>query len=104
MSHARNQENSLMSQNLSTMPVQPKPCHTCPFAGNAPVNLRQNSYADYVAKVVTLESQHLCHSAHHQMLCRGGRDLLLRVLYIQGFITEPTDTAYDTARKEVLGF
>lgn len=53
---------------------------------------------------IGLESQHLCHSAHNQRLCRDGRNLLVRSLCARKLIPEPTDTAYYQAIKEVLGF
>jgi hypothetical protein len=34
------------------------------------------------------------------MLCRGGRNLLLRVMFLQGLIKEPTDAAFEVARIE----
>lgn len=86
------------------MPVQPKPCRTCPFEGAEPIALGKESHAKYAAKIVNLESQHLCHSAKNKMLCRGGRNLLLRVMCGHGLIAEPTDAAFEKARKEVLGF
>jgi hypothetical protein len=58
---------------------------------------------EITANVVNLQSQHLCHSANNKKICRGGRNLMLRVMCIWGFITEPTDEAYGKARKEILG-
>lgn len=66
------------------------------------MHLVLESYAKYVAKIVNLESQHLCHSAKNKMLCRGGRNLLLRVLCLYGLIFEPTDEAFETARIKAL--
>jgi hypothetical protein len=37
------------------------------------------------------------------MICRGGRDLMLRVLFIQDLIEAPTDEAFDAAQKKNLG-
>lgn len=93
----------MLNKDLSKMPVQPKPCKTCPFEGAEAMALSQASYVKYVAKIVNLESQHLCHSAKNKMLCRGGRNILLRVMCKYGFILEPTDSAFESARIEALG-
>ncbi len=92
-----------MNKDLSQMPVQVRPCTTCPFEGDKPIPLTPKRYVEYLSKVVNLENQHLCHSAHNQMLCRGGRNILLRVLCAQGFIVEPTDEAFEAASAEALG-
>lgn len=89
---------------LSKMPVQNNPCHTCPFEGREPIELEPERYAEYAAKIVNLESQHLCHSARDKKLCRGGRNIMLRVLCMRGLITQPTDAAFEAARTEALGF
>jgi len=91
-----------LSEDLSQTPVQTHPCMTCPFEGEKPIALTPKSYARYVAKIVNLESQHRCHSVDNKMLCRGGRNLLLRVLYVQGLIAEPTDAAFAAATIEAL--
>lgn len=91
-----------MSRDLSKMLVQANPCRTCPFEGSEPIVLGRESYAKYVAKIVNLESQHLCHSAKNKMLCRGGRNILLRVLCGYGFISELTDAAFVAARIKAL--
>jgi hypothetical protein len=88
---------------LSTTPVQATPCRTCPFAGEAPIQLAPERYADYVAAIVNLKSQHLCHSAGNKKICRGGRTLMLRALCMRKLILEPTDEAYETARAEIIG-
>lgn len=89
-------------KDLSQMPVQSNPCRTCPFEGEEPITLGRESYAKYVAKIVNLESQHLCHSASNKMLCRGGRNLLLRVMCSYGLIDSPTDAAFETAKLKAL--
>jgi hypothetical protein len=87
---------------LSKMPVQTDPCKTCPFQGTERINLSPESYAQYVEAIVTLESQHLCHSAENKMLCRGGRSLMLQVMFRQGFIPVPTDEAFTIASNHNL--
>jgi hypothetical protein len=87
---------------LSQMPVQTTPCKSCPFTENSPIYLSPESYAQYVEAIVTLESQHLCHSAKNKMLCRGGRSLMLQIMFRQGFISEPTDEAFTQASNHNL--
>lgn len=91
-----------MRQDLSQMPVQIHPCMTCPFEGEKPLVLTPKSYARYVANIVNLEGQHRCHSANNKMLCRGGRNLLLRVLCAYSLITAPTDAAFSAASIEAI--
>lgn len=93
----------MVNSYLSQMPVQPNPCRTCLFEGSEPIALEPEDYAKYVTKIVNLESQHLCHSAKNKMLCRGGRNLLLRVMCSYGLITEPTDAALTAAINEAIG-
>jgi hypothetical protein len=92
-----------MNGDLSQMPVQESPCRTCPFEGKEPIKLDPQRQLEITANVVNLQSQHLCHSAGNKKICRGGRTLMLRVLYLRGLITAPTDEAYETARKAILG-
>ena len=91
-----------LNKDLAKMPVQIHPCRTCPFEGKEPLALEPEDYAKVLGAIVNLESQHLCHSAENKMLCRGGRNILLRVLCGYGFISEPTDTAFEAARNKAL--
>lgn len=84
------------------MPVQIRPCITCPFEGEKLILLTPKSYARYVANIVNLKRQHRCHSADNQLLCRGGRNLLLRVLCAYELISEPTDAAFLAASTKAL--
>ena len=88
--------------NLINWEVQENPCITCPFAGTAPIQLDESSYQAYLEKLLNFESQHLCHSAGNQKICRGGRDLQLRILCLRGLIPSPTDEAFCQATKEAL--
>lgn len=81
----------------------PAPCATCPFSGGQH-HLRPEAQAEYVWKVVTYKSQHLCHTADNKKLCRGARTLMLKVMVAQGILTEATDEAFLAKRKELLGF
>jgi len=76
---------------LSQFEVQEKPCRGCPFAGEEPVRLNSDRYAELIRNL-TEGRQHLCHSVNDQKICRGGRD---------GYLDEPTDEALNQKVKEV---
>lgn len=88
--------------NAMTMPVKTKPCRTCPFAGRTPVELDPEALIEYTRKIVTLQSQHLCHTADNKQICRGGRDIMLRVMVDLKLIDAPTDDAFERKSREVL--
>ena len=82
-------------QDLRKIPVQKKQCSSCPFD-------RINNLIDiglYLESLCSLEAQHLCHTAENKMICRGGRNIQLRILYSFGLIDEPTDEAFLKASK-----
>jgi hypothetical protein len=87
---------------LSQFEVQKKPCYSCPFAGERPVKLSEERYA-YFIQMIAQGRQHLCHSANNKKICRGGRDIQLRVFCAQGYLDEPTDEAFNQKVEEVLG-
>ena len=88
--------------NAKAMPVARKRCKTCLFGGREPVELHPEALAEYRRNIVMLQSQHLCHSADNKQICRGGRDLLLRVLFARKFIDAPTDEAFARASRAAL--
>lgn len=89
-------------KDLRQVPIQPKRCRSCPFGGEQPIDLSPESLAEYTRKVVNLESQHICHSARRTVLCRGGRELMLSVMTARGWISAPTNEAYDKALNRAL--
>jgi hypothetical protein len=84
------------------LPVQSNPCRTCPFEGKEPINLSQERYVEIYTDVAGLDGQHLCHSANNEKICRGGRNIQLKIVKALGFVDEPTDEAFDQAMDEVL--
>ena len=72
-------------------PIQKTPCKTCPFAGSDPIALEPESLANYYKNIVQLQGSHICHSVKTKTICRGGRDLTLKVLAAKGLLAEPTD-------------
>ena len=77
--------------------INKTPCHTCPFAGRQPLNLEQSTRQNIVENVIR-GINHLCHSdKSNKVVCRGGRDIYLRVAWMQGSISTPTDEALEAA-------
>lgn len=76
------------------------PCATCPFVTNS---LGPQATAPYLESLVTYQAQHTCHTVDDTMICRGGRDIMLRAMAAQGLIDEPTDAAFEAASRLHLG-
>ena len=91
----------LNPNDLRTYPVQPKPCLTCPFAGKKPIQLSPNRYQYYLNNLSGLR-QHLCHSANNKAICRGGRNIQLRLFCALGYIPEPTNEAFNQAVNDAM--
>lgn len=86
---------------LSQMEVQERPCKTCPFAGEEPVQLSRERYAELVDNLLG-NGQQFCHSADNQKICRGGRDIQLRWLCAMGYLEEPTDEMFNQKMQEII--
>lgn len=82
------------------METQPKPCKTCPWAGESPIQLTEERMIKLTQNLTS--STHLCHSSKDRLICRGGREIQLRWLYLKGFISEPTDQALNEAFDKYL--
>ena len=89
------------------LPLLKTMCATCPFRPGSP-------YAHLVPTIAeTLtETSRICHStgsdnAIHQhtgepaAICRGARDIQLKLLHALGFLETPTDEAWDAAHAEL---
>ncbi|MDY7008893.1 MAG: hypothetical protein SWX82_34540 [Cyanobacteriota bacterium] len=76
-------------------------CNTCPFEGKEPLQLsskRLSEIVDYVSK----GTNHLCHNDRTgDTVCRGGRNIFLKLQYMRGNISEPTDEALSDAMKDI---
>jgi hypothetical protein len=92
-----------MSKRLST---RKKMCETCPFRPGSPYS----DLADHLAKRSMKEGR-ICHSTgdsvivgftgKKELLCRGSRDLQLKMFAGMGFIEAATDEAWDKKCKEM---
>jgi hypothetical protein len=94
-------QNPLNPNDLRTYPVQPKPCKTCPYEGEKPVQLSPDRYYYFINNLAG-NGQHLCHSLNNQAICRGGRNIQLRMLCAMGLLDEPTDEAFNQALNQAL--
>ena len=93
----------------NNLPVRLKQCQSCPFNSTAS--------GDWLAVRPLLthralnEGTPICHSTGQALvrhngerlpahLCRGARNLQLTLFYALGYITAPTDEAWDAKRRE----
>lgn len=77
-------------------PVQDKPCRTCPFEGEKPLQLSRESHAKYLENLMG-NGQHICHSSNTTRICRGGRNIQIKTFHMMGMLPEPTDAAFNKA-------
>lgn len=83
--------------NINKKPVMPERCKTCPFRNDPEL-------AGKVIERVLTDASQMCHSTgwpEGTHLCRGARDIQLRVFHAMGVIESPTDEAWDKKRKEL---
>jgi hypothetical protein len=88
---------------MKVLPVMPAMCATCPFRPGSP-----NAYlADDLARSAMSEASRICHSTgtsvfygetgKPERICRGARDIQLKVMTVMGVIDAPTDEAWAKA-------
>lgn len=94
-------ETQNVQRDLSNYKAQPKPCKTCPFAGETPIQLTPERTQEIYTYVANFESQHLCHSANNLMICRGGRDIQIEIAYALKWIDEPTNENFEKTMREI---
>lgn len=84
------------------LPVLKEMCGTCPFRKGSPYA----HLAECLAESALTQNSRICHSTGSnnaikwrtgkpQALCLGARDIQLRFFKTIGFITEPTDEAWN---------
>jgi len=89
-------------RNVAGLPVMKQHCATCPFGPNGdPVVCNS-----VIKRTIGLNASQLCHhpSLHGKRqthLCRGARDIQLRLMTAMGILSEPTDEAFDTKWEEL---
>lgn len=82
-------------------------CATCPFRPGSPYM----HLADGLAEHALTQSSRICHSTGTNAInrrtgkprrfCRGARDVQLKVMTAWGFISEPTDAAWNAKCREL---
>jgi hypothetical protein len=77
-------------------------CATCPFGENGDPRTQQS----VTGRIIKLDHSQICHHPvlHNKKethLCRGARDIQLRILTAMGLIAEPTDEAFTAKSREV---
>jgi hypothetical protein len=93
---------------MSATPTCKTMCGTCPFRDGSPYAYLR---ADLEQSALT-QSSRICHSTGSNnainkrtgkppRLCRGARDLQLRYMHGIGFISAPTDEAWNKRCKEL---
>lgn len=95
-----------MSTRLEVMPTN---CKTCPFREDGWTDVRE-----LLVERALNEGSPVCHStgstalvprskraSGRQKLCRGARDLQLKMFHGLGVISAPTDEAWDAKAKEM---
>lgn len=86
----------------SAMSVMPKQCATCPFNENGCTEVRDSVVARTMQGInQTCHSTGAKHGKKDTHLCRGARDFQLQLFTVLGVIKEPTDAAWDEARKTI---
>jgi hypothetical protein len=91
---------------IRKMPVMKVQCGTCPFREGSPHSdlrglLEISALSDASRICHSTGSNALYRTKKRPKLCRGARDLQLRMFAGLGFISEPTDKAWNQKRKEL---
>lgn len=81
--------------------VNKNKCETCPFgSGDRAIRLSPE-YFQEILNYLAKGTNHLCHSdSRNKTVCRGGRDIQLKLMCHRGWIPEPTDEALAKAMEE----
>lgn len=81
-------------------------CSTCPFK----IGSKYADLSPFLAQSALNEASRICHSTGRNaimktnkpsMLCRGARDVQLKYFVFTGFLSEPTDEAWEAKCKEL---
>lgn len=78
---------------------QTKACYNCPFASRNPLPLDPNTYQTII-NYLGEGQNHICHNSKNKV-CRGGREVQLKIFCAQGWIEEPTDAALAEAMQNM---
>lgn len=92
----------MRKRNIKDWPVMKSKCSTCPFGPNGD----RRTQSSVTESVVNMKGSQICHhpvlkGKPETHLCRGARDLQLRVLAVFGVIEDATDAAYNRKRESL---
>jgi len=92
-------------KNLIETPVQPQPCKSCPFSGGMSP-LGGQAISRYIQPLADMSSQHICHSSRSgdQRICRGGRNIQIKVAFTIGAISDATNEAFEAQQAAVAEY
>jgi hypothetical protein len=93
---------------MKLLPVAPRMCATCPFRAGSPYAQLARDLADSALSAAS----RICHSTGSNnainrrtgrpaALCRGARDVQLQHFYRIGFLSAPTDAAWNAKCAEM---
>jgi len=96
------------AKQFKRLPVRPEMCATCPFRPGSKLSF----LASDLAASALNEASRICHSTGSNnainrrtgkppLLCRGARDIQLKVYAAMNFIEAPTDEAWEKKCKEL---
>ena len=96
-----------MAKDISNFPVMKGICPTCPFKRDEAGVEKCQEIADMVRVRCMTSASQICHhprlhGKNENSLCRGARDYQLQMFYRIGFISAPTDEAWEEARKRIV--
>ena len=77
-------------KNIVGMSVNAKRCKTCPFNDDGDLRIR----ASVEERCLNKASQ-LCHGTNDTTLCKGARDFQLQIFHALGWLSAPTQAAWD---------
>lgn len=87
---------------MNQLKVCSKPCDSCPFEGKKPVRLLPHRLDEIYRNIVNLQGQHYCHSSDNKLICRGARNLQVKILYIIGIIPELSNESFEETMQQHL--
>lgn len=83
------------------MPVMMSNCASCPFGPKGDAELAQAVLDRTIGKGSQICHHPRIYGKRETHLCRGARDVQLKILVAMGFLNEPTDEAFALKSREL---
>ncbi len=95
-----------MKKNVSGWPVMKRQCATCPFRTDERGRYRNPELVATSQVMLLSEASRICHHPRlkgkkETHICRGARDWQLEIFYRMGFLSAPTDRAWNEKFSEL---